>query len=127
MKFFKHRPTEGYQTKISIINRRKAILNTAKYTFFGLIGLRLLWLQVFQRNKYSILSDRNRFKEWKIAAERGLILDRFNNKIAENRQLYRIALIKGDVTDLELVLGTLNKFLRLDNETVEKTKTDFIQ
>jgi penicillin-binding protein 2 len=93
----------------------------------GLIGLRLLWLQVFQRNKYSILSDRNRFKEWKIAAERGLILDRFNNRIAENRQLYRIALIKGDVTDLELVLVTLNKFLRLDNETIEKTKTDFIK
>ncbi len=44
MKLFKHRPTEGYQTKISIINRRKAILTTAKYTFFGLIGLRLLWL-----------------------------------------------------------------------------------
>jgi penicillin-binding protein 2 len=127
MKLFKHRPTEGYQTKISIINRRKAILTTAKYTFFGLIGLRLLWLQVFQRNKYSILSDRNRFKEWKIAAERGLILDRFNNKIAENRQLYRIALIKGDVTDLDFVLVTLNKFLRLDNEIIEKTKTDFIK
>jgi penicillin-binding protein 2 len=127
MKLFKHRPTEGYQTKISIINRRKAILTTAKYTFFGLIGLRLLWLQVFQKNKYSILSDRNRFKEWKIAAERGLILDRFSNKIAENRQLYRIALIKGDVTDLDFVLATLNKFLRLDNETVEKTKTDFIK
>jgi penicillin-binding protein 2 len=125
MKFFKNRPTEGYQTKISIINRRKTILTTAKYTFFGLIGLRLLWLQVFQGNKYSILSDRNRFKEWKIAAERGLILDRFNNKIAENRQLYIIALIKGDVTDLDFVLATLNKFLRLDNETVEKTKTDF--
>ena len=79
------------------------------------------------KNKYSILSDRNRFKEWKIAAERGLILDRFNNKIAENRQLYRIALIKGDVTDLELVLVTLNKFLRLDNEVIEKTRTDFIK
>ena len=127
MKIFKHRPTEGYQTKISTINRRKAILTTAKYTFFGLIGLRLLWLQVFQKNKYSILSDRNRFKEWKIAAERGLILDRFNNKIAENRQLYRIALIKGDVTDLEFVLVTLNKFLRLDNETIEKTRIDFIK
>jgi penicillin-binding protein 2 len=127
MKFFKHRPAEGYQTKISIINRRKAILTTAKYTFFGFIGLRLLWLQVFQRNKYSTLSDRNRFKEWKIAAERGLILDRFNNKIAENRQLYRIALIKGDVTDLDFVLVTLNKFLRLDNEIIEKTKIDFIK
>jgi len=127
MKLFKHRPTEGYQTKTSIINRRKAILTTTKYAFFGLIGIRLLWLQVFQRNKYSILSDRNRFKEWKIAAERGLILDRFNNKIAENRQLYRIALIKGDVTDLEFVLVTLNKFLRLDNEIIEKTKTDFIK
>jgi len=126
MKFFKHRPSEGYQTKTSIINRRKAILTTAKYAFFGLIGLRLLWLQVFQRNKYSILSDRNRFKEWKIAAERGLILDRFNNKIAENRQLYKIALIKGDVTDLDFVLITLNKFLKLDHDLIEKTKTIYL-
>jgi penicillin-binding protein 2 len=127
MKLFKHRPIEGHQTKTSVINRRKAILTATKYTFFGLIGLRLLWLQVFQRNKYSVLSDRNRFKEWKIAAERGLILDRFNNKIAENRQLYRIALIKGDVTDLDFVIITLNKLLRLDNEILEKTKTDFIK
>ncbi len=125
MKLFKHRPKEGYQTKQSIINRRKAILTTVKYTFFGLIGLRLLWLQVFQRNKYSVLSDRNRFKEWKIAAERGLILDRFNNRIAENRQLYRIALIKGDITDLDFVLSVLNKFLKLDSEIIEKTRTDF--
>jgi penicillin-binding protein 2 len=127
MKLFKHRPKEGYQTKPSIINRRKAILTTVKYIFFGLIGLRLLWLQVFQKNKYSVLSDRNRFKEWKIAAERGLILDRFNNKIAENRQLYRIALIKGDVTDLDFVLTTLNKFLRLEGDIIEKTRTDFTQ
>jgi penicillin-binding protein 2 len=125
MRLFKHRPKEGYQTKPSIINRRKAILTTIKYTFFGLIGLRLLWLQVFQKNKYSALSDRNRFKEWKIAAERGLILDRFNNKIAENRQLYRIALIKGDVTDLDFVLNTLNKFLRLDIDIIEKARADF--
>lgn len=125
MKLFKHRPKEGYQTKPSIINRRKAILTMVKYTFFGLIGFRLLWLQVFQKNKYSVLSDRNRFKEWKVAAERGLILDRFNNKIAENRQLYRIALIKGDVTDLDFVLSALNKFLRLDSDIIEKTRADF--
>jgi penicillin-binding protein 2 len=125
MKLFKHRPKEGYQTSTSLIYRRKAILTIVKYTFFGLIGLRLLWLQVFQKNKYSVLSDRNRFKEWKIAAERGLILDRFNNKIAENRQLYRVALIKGDVTDLEFVISTLNKFLRLDNDIIEKTRADF--
>ncbi len=86
MKFFKHRPSEGYQTKSGIINRRKAILNTVKYTFFGLIGLRLLWLQVFQKKKYTVLSDRNRYKEWKIASERGLILDRFGNRLAESRQ-----------------------------------------
>jgi len=104
MKLFKHRPTEGYQTKTSIINRRKAILTTAKYTFFGLIGLRLLWLQVFQRNKYSILSDRNRFKEWKIAAERGLILDRFNNKIAENRNFTELLLLKVTLQILSLCL-----------------------
>ena len=85
MKFFKHRPSEGHQTKSGIINRRKAILNTFKYTFFGLIGLRLLWLQVFQKKKYTVLSDRNRYKEWKIASERGLILDRFGNKLAESR------------------------------------------
>ena len=54
MKLFKHRPKEGYQSKPSIINRRKAILTTVKYTFFGLIGLRLLWLQVFQKNKYEL-------------------------------------------------------------------------
>jgi penicillin-binding protein 2 len=125
MKFFKHRPSEGYQTKSGIINRRKAILNTVKYTFFGLIGLRLLWLQVFQKKKYTVLSDRNRYKEWKIASERGLILDRFGNRLAESRQVYRIALIKGDVTDLDFVLQNLKKFLNLTEDVIEKTNNEF--
>ena len=38
-----------------------------------------------------------------------------------------LALIKGDVTDLDFVLVTLNKFLQFDNEIIEKTKTDFIK
>ena len=125
MKLFKNQPSQGIQSKSGIINRRKAILGTIKYTFFGLIATRLVWLQLFQSRKYSILSDRNRFKEWKIAAERGLILDRYQNKLAENRQLYKIALIKGDVTDLDFTLKSLNNILHLDSEILEKTKNDF--
>ena len=54
------------------------ILNAAKAAvFFGIFG-RLVSLQINEATKYKTLSDKNRFREWKIAPQRGLIKDYFN-------------------------------------------------
>ena len=64
--------------KSKLIGRRMFLLTAAKaIVTFGIIG-RLVSLQINERTKYKTLSDKNRFREWKLAPERGVIRDFFD-------------------------------------------------
>ena len=55
------------------------LLTAAKaVVMVGIIG-RLVSLQINERTKYKTLSDKNRFREWKLAPERGVIKDFYND------------------------------------------------
>ena len=61
--------------KSKLIIRRMFLLTAAKaVVMFGLVG-RLISLQINQATKYKSLSDKNEFREWKLAPERGAIKD----------------------------------------------------
>ena len=45
--------------------------------FIGIFG-RLVSLQINESKKYRTLSDKNRFREWRLAPKRGTISDYFN-------------------------------------------------
>mgnify|MGYP002831509994 CR=1 FL=1 len=54
------------------------LLATAKaIVITGVLG-RLISLQINESKKYKTLSDKNRFREWKLAPERGVIKDFFD-------------------------------------------------
>ena len=57
--------------------------------FFGIFG-RLISLQINEENKYKTLSDKNRFREWKLAPQRGVIKDYFDKEIASNEKIYQL-------------------------------------
>ena len=79
--------------KSKLISRRMFLLTAAKVIVtFGIIG-RLVSLQINERTKYKTLSDKNRFREWKLAPERGVIRDFFNKEIASNQQVYQVHFI----------------------------------
>ena len=78
--------------KSKLIGRRMFLLTAAKaIVTFGIIG-RLVSLQINERSKYKTLSDKNRFREWKLAPERGVIRDFFDKEIASNKQVYHCLL-----------------------------------
>ena len=53
------------------------MLSVAKaVVFFGIFG-RLVSLQINESKKYRTLSDKNRYREWKLAPQRGVIRDYF--------------------------------------------------
>src|SRR3989338_5406106 len=65
--------------------------------FFGLclVGLvvlvgRLVYLSIFNNEKYRNLSDNNRIRQEIIRAPRGMILDRNNLKLTQNVPVYRL-------------------------------------
>ena len=63
------------ESKSKLIGRRMFIISAAKaVVVFGILG-RLVSLQINESKKYKTLSDKNRFREWKISPPRGTIND----------------------------------------------------
>ena len=80
----------GTQNKSKMISRRMFMLSVAKtVVFLGIVG-RLVFLQINESTKYKTLSDKNRFREWRIAPKRGVIKDFFGNEMATNEKVYQI-------------------------------------
>ena len=63
----------------------------------GLVG-RLISLQINQATKYKSLSDKNRFREWKLAPERGAIVP--HEEVVGRRQSRQF--VAGNVRRLDI-------------------------
>ena len=108
--------------KSKLISRRMFLLTAAKgIVLVGVIG-RLISLQINESKKYKTLSDKNRFREWKLAPERGIIKDIFNKEIASNRQVYQIHLIPENTQSIEEVFFRLKTILNISDKKIFSLK-----
>ncbi len=104
--------------KSKLISRRMFVLTTAKaVVFLGIFG-RLVSLQINEATKYKTLSDKNRFREWKIAPQRGLIKDYFNEEIASNKKVYQLHITPENSPDLEKLFFRLKTILNLSDSRI---------
>ena len=89
------------------------VLSTAKaVVFLGILG-RLISLQINESKKYRTLSDKNRFREWKLAPQRGIIKDFFGNEIASNEKVYQLYITPENSNDLDVLLFRIKNILNL--------------
>ena len=94
------------------------LLTTAKVVVLvGVLG-RLVSLQINESSKYKTLSDKNRFREWKLAPERGTIKDFFDTEIASNRQVYQIHLIPENTRNIEEIFFRLKSILQINDKRI---------
>ena len=104
--------------KSKLISRRMFVLTAAKaVVFFGIFG-RLVSLQINEANKYKTLSDKNRFREWKLAPQRGVIRDFFNREIASNEKVYQLHITPENSPNLETLFFRLKTILNLSEKRV---------
>jgi penicillin-binding protein 2 len=106
--------------KIQTINRRMFIIGVAKFIVFSGIIARLFSLQISQNKKYSILSDKNRLREWKLPPIRGEFLDYFGNVIAGNLEVYQLHVIPEEVEDFKYLMVRLKEILIINNNEFNK-------
>ena len=111
--------SETFQNKANLISRRMFILSAIKVGVFVSIISRLFYLQISENIKYRSLSDKNRFREWKLVPQRGIIEDFFGNKIADNTQTFQLYMTPEDVPNLEELFFKLSKIIDF-NETKRK-------
>ena len=107
--------SETFQNKAKSISRRMFILSALKIGVFVSIVSRLFYLQISENIKYRSLSDKNRFREWKLVPQRGIIEDFFGNKIADNTQTFQLHMIPEDVPNMEELFFRLARVIDFDN------------
>ena len=108
--------------KSKLISRRMFLLSVSKaIVVVGVLG-RLISLQINESTKYKTLSDKNRFREWKLAPERGVIKDFFNKEIASNKQVYQIHLIPENSASIEEVFFRLKSILNISDKKIFSLK-----
>ena len=104
--------------KSKLISRRMFILSAAKaIVFFGVFG-RLVSLQINESKKYKTLSDKNRFREWKLAPQRGLITDYFGQEIASNEKVYQLHITPENTDNIEKLFFRLKSIIGLTERKI---------
>ena len=109
-----------FQNKSKTITRRMFIISVVKVGVFIAIISRLFYLQISENLKYRSLSDKNRFREWKIVPERGLIEDYFGNKIARNTQLFQLHMLPEDVPNMEELFFKLSRIIDFNEKNKKR-------
>ena len=112
--------SETFQNKSKLISRRMFVLSALKLGVFVGIISRLFYLQISENIKYRSLSDKNRFREWKLVPQRGIIEDFFGKKIADNTQSFQLHMIPEDVSNLETLFFRLSRVIDFDNKKKRK-------
>ena len=104
--------------KSKLISRRMFVLTAAKtIVFCGIFG-RLVSLQINEATKYKTLSDKNRFREWKLAPQRGIIRDYFDKEIASNEKVYQLHITPENSPNLETLFFRLKTILNLSDRRI---------
>ena len=103
-----------------LITRRVFMLAAAKLILLGGITSRLYSLQISDREKYELLSDKNRIREWKTPPQRGFITDYFNNVLADNDRVFQVHLDLDQIKNFNDIVFKLKNILELSNNELKK-------
>jgi len=85
---------------------------------FGLLSLRLIWLQGIQSKRYRKWAEDNRVRAFRIQAPRGEIRDRVGKILAQDRPSYTVSIIPSQFDKSKK--PKLAKLLRLDSTFIDK-------
>jgi penicillin-binding protein 2 len=106
--------------KNKLFNRRTVILTGIRTFLSSILVIRLGYLQLGKHKEYSTRSDKNRIKTIIQPALRGLIVDRNNKSLVNNRKNYRLLLYLENKSNIKNSIERLVKILDLDLDTKNK-------
>lgn len=93
-------------------------------TLFAVIFLRLFYIQLISYWKYKALSQNNSTRVVPRRAARGVIYDRFGEKLADSVPSYTVSVIPADLKESEKVIMMLSKILEMPEEDIKKKIED---
>ena len=108
-----------------LLHRRTFLLAAGKGILFsGLLG-RLIYLQVYESDRYKLLANKNRISLRLLAPIRGKILDRNNQLIALNKNTFQILAFAKNKKHAEEIVLNISKVIFLTNFEINKAIQEF--
>ncbi len=106
--------TQRYVRELEQPRRRTILLAFAATVLFGVLLLRLWYLQVIKVDEYRAMSENNRLRFLPVTASRGALMDRNGVVMVNNRPAFSLTIIPQEVEDIEKTLDRLASLLDLD-------------
>lgn len=106
--------TQRYVRELEQPRRRTILLAFAVAVLFGVLLLRLWYLQVIKVDEYRAMSENNRLRFLPVTASRGALMDRNGVVLVNNRPAFSLTIIPQEVEDIEKTLDRLASLLKLD-------------
>ena len=103
------------------INRRSFMMMGIQTLAFSVLGARLFSLQSIEKDKYLMLSERNRLKVLLLAPSRGEVFDSQGKKLAYNRRTFRVYVIKESTEALKASLEKLKDIITITDRDITQT------
>ena len=111
-------------SKLRIFLKRSLVIFSANiFLLFVLLG-RLYYLQIYQGEKYALLSDSNRISKRLLVPPRGSINDRNGIELATNNQNFQAMLIPEQARKIDNLLENITPILDLKEEDIKRIKND---
>jgi penicillin-binding protein 2 len=112
------------EEKQKLFSRRAAVIGGGQLGLFALLAGRMYYLQVIESQEYEILAEENRVNVRLLPPLRGEIVDRFGEKLASNRQNFRVVLIPEQTDDVEATLDKLGEIIDISARTRKRVLRD---
>ncbi|MCL5778776.1 penicillin-binding protein 2 [Limibaculum sp. FT325] len=107
------------------ISRRGAILLGAQLLVAGTLAWRMRQLQIVETEHYRLLAEENRINLRLIAPARAEIFDRNGVPLAENRQNYRVVMVREQAGDPEEMLQRLARIIDIPEHQMRRILKEF--
>ena len=104
----------------TLIKKRTLILLSLQMAVVGVLGWKIRDLQIDDFERYSLLAEENRVNIRIIPPKRGRIYDVKGNILADNKQNYKITLIREETKDPEKLLKDLSSLLYFPKNSQNK-------
>lgn len=103
-----------------LFQRRTVVMLVLVTVAIGLLLTRMYQLQIVEHEVYTTLSDKNRVQVKSVPPTRGLVYDRNNILLAENRPVFSVTLVPERVEGMDQTLARLGSILEISPEDLER-------
>lgn len=103
-----------------VFARRSVVALALVFLLMLALIARMVWLQVFQYEKYRTMADENRITVEPIGPTRGLIMDRNGTLLADNRPHYAVSITKEQSPDINATITHIGELIALDDALIDR-------